>query len=382
MPVIRDLDYSHSTPVIHHPGMAGAASLKLPLSLSKLALKTALPVTVFAVASVVLVQVLAIPVPLWGALAWAVLLGIFTYILMYRLLVKRLAFASTTLRQIRQHQFENLNAVQTPRGDELDTLLWQVYRTGLVVESEMNELKRIENYRREFLGNVSHELKTPIFTIQGFTETLLDGALEDDNVNRSFLEKILRNTSRLSSLTRDLTEISRMEIGEFRMNVQPFGLRHVVREVAESLELAAQAKNITLRMAVPDDLPPVTGDRDRIRQVLINLTENAIKYNNAGGYVELAAKLLDPGEVLIAVSDNGIGVMPQDIPRLTERFYRVDKSRSREQGGTGLGLSIVKHILVAHHTSLRIESKFGQGSTFSFTLPVFKTGASTSGHRL
>jgi two-component system phosphate regulon sensor histidine kinase PhoR len=144
----------------------------------------------------------------------------------------------------------------------------------------------------------------------------------------------------------------------------------VVREVTESLELTAANKNVTLRLDAPENLSSAVGDRERIRQVLVNLVENAIKYNNPGGWVAVIVSPVSPNEVRIAVSDNGIGVAPQDIPRLTERFYRVDRSRSRDQGGTGLGLAIVKHILSAHGRSLLIESKPGHGSTFAFTLPV------------
>ncbi|GIV60043.1 MAG: two-component sensor histidine kinase [Rhodothermaceae bacterium] len=301
------------------------------------------------------------------------LTGLALYGVAHRLLAARLELAHTTLRQIRRHEFDNLEAAHLPKGDELGGLLWEVYRTGEVLEKDFREFKKVENYRREFLGNVSHELKTPIFSIRGFAETLLEGALENEAVRRTFVEKILRNANRLSNLASDLAEISRIETGELKMTVEPFDLHRVVRDVIELLEPIAVEKPVTLRSRLPERLAPVLGDGNHIRQVLINLVENAIKYNNPGGYVELVAEPSGPDEVRIAVIDNGIGIAPQHIPRVTERFYRVDKSRSRAQGGTGLGLAIVKHILGAHGRTLLIESMPGRGSTFSFTLPLAVT---------
>ena len=236
------------------------------------------------------------------------------------------------------------------------------------MEKELLGLRKVENYRREFLGDVSHELKTPIFTIQGFTETLLNGAIDDESVNRKFLQKILVNTRRLTNLASDLVEISRIETGELEMKMSPFKLEDVVDEVVDQLEQLAEEKNVQLRKKIATDLPAILGDRARISQVLVNLVDNAIKYGNAGGDVEVVAQPLASGEIKVTVADTGIGIAPQHIPRLTERFYRVDKSRSRDQGGTGLGLAIVKHILGAHDAEMQIESRPGVGSTFGFNL--------------
>ncbi len=309
--------------------------------------------------------------PLWSAAVWAVALGGTAYAAAYYWLDERLERAQTTLRRIRRHEFDGLEDASVPRGDELNNLIWEVYRTGQKLENEIQELKRMENYRREFIGNVSHELKTPIFSVQGFTETLLDGALEDDAVNRNFLEKIMHNVNRLDNLAQDLSDIASIETGELEMEAKSFDLAAMVEEVVDSLEIKAQNKGIELRHSVPDDLPPVYADRERIRQVLVNLTDNAIKYNQEGGQVDIEARRLERSdEVKISVVDDGIGIDPEHIPRLTERFYRVDKSRSRNQGGTGLGLAIVKHILGAHDRELRVESNPEQGSTFGFTLPT------------
>ncbi|SHK32194.1 sensor histidine kinase [Rhodothermus profundi] len=285
------------------------------------------------------------------------------------LLTPRLAQARALLRQLQQRSFEGLDRPPAPQGDELSRLVWQIYRTGRVLEQEIEELRRMESYRREFLGNVSHELKTPIFSIRGFAETLLEADPGDEATRRAFLEKILRNADRLANLVRDLSEIARLETGALQMEPAAFDLPVLVRDVLESMEPLAVTRQVSLRCSMPADVPPVLGDRERLRQVLVNLVDNAIKYNRPGGFVEVR---LQPQNdcVRIAVVDNGIGIAPQHIPRLTERFYRVDRSRSREQGGTGLGLAIVKHILNAHRTQLEIESTPGQGATFAFCLPV------------
>lgn len=306
--------------------------------------------------------------PLWLHILLPVLIGLGTYLICHKLLVGRITLARTTLKQVRKHKFENLDKAQLPRGDELNALNWQVYRAGLAMEKELRELKKIEDYRREFLGNVSHELKTPIFTIQGFAETLLDGALKDDRVNERFLTKILANTKRLKNLANDLVEISRIESGELEMVMQPFRLIDVVKDVTDELEQMAESKSVTLYQNIPTNLPHILGDRARITQVMINLIDNAIKYSNKNGSVEIVARLLPAELVKVTIADDGIGIKPQHVPRLTERFYRVDKSRSREQGGTGLGLAIVKHILGAHKAEMVIDSKPNQGSTFGFTL--------------
>ncbi len=319
---------------------------------------------------------LLVGLPAWafGAPLWTVALGIalaggIVYGAAHWLLARRLELARSTLRQIRKHQFENLEAARLPKGDELSDLIWQVYRTGQALEDEIRELRKMENYRREFIGNVSHELKTPLFAIQGFSETLLDGALDDERVNRAFVEKILRNAGRMNHLARDLAEIARIETGELQMTPAPFDLGRLVCEVNESLEPTADSRQVTLQHQVPPELPRAMGDRERIRQVLTNLVDNAVKYNDAGGTVEVVARRLPGGPLKVSVVDDGIGIAPEHAGRLTERFYRVDRSRSRQQGGTGLGLAIVKHILGAHGSRLVVDSTPAQGSTFGFTLP-------------
>ncbi|PQJ33563.1 histidine kinase [Salinibacter sp. 10B] len=306
--------------------------------------------------------------PSWGMIGAGS--GFIAYVVAHYTLARRLDQAHRMLHHIRQHAFEDLTAPTNPHSDELRSLIWEIYRTGQTLENEIQELKERESYRREFIGNVSHELKTPIFSVQGFAETLLDGALDDEDVNRTFLEKILHNVSRLENLARDLSAITKIETGEMEMSTGQFAPSAIFEEVRESLEIKAKEKDITLRCEVEANLPSVYGDRDRLRRVLVNLADNAIKYNEAGGTVLLRAVHAAPEAVEISVSDDGIGIPSEHLPRLTERFYRVDKSRSRNQGGTGLGLAIVKHILGAHNRELHLDSTPGEGSTFSFTLPT------------
>lgn len=280
---------------------------------------------------------------------------------------RRLRHLQNILRQIRTHDFEDLAPPAAPEGDELGTLLWEVYRTGQSLEDEIQELKEMESYRREFIGNVSHELKTPIFSVQGFAETLLDGALDDESVNRTFLKKILHHANRLDNLARDLSTITKIETNELNMSGEAFSVMDLCEAALESVEMRAEERNVHPRMEIAPNLPDVYGDFDRLRRVLVNLVDNAIKYNEEGGSVWLQAEMKD-GDVELRVVDNGIGIPEEHQSRLTERFYRVDKSRSRHQGGTGLGLAIVKHILGAHDRTLHVDSTPGEGSIFRFSL--------------
>lgn len=337
----------------------------------RLSLRIASRVAASAALVLVLLAALGLGLPWWVAALLVLSMGFSAYAAAFRLLSHRLDLAQTTLRQIHEADFDKLEAVKAPGGhDELEELLVELYDTGQGVETKMRDLERIENHRREFLGNVSHELKTPIFSIRGFAETLLDGALKDRSVRRSFVEKILRNAERLGNLAEDLGEVARIETGELTMAMAPFSLQAVTERVVEALEPLAKSKQVSVRHEMPGSLPAVMGDRDRIGQVLSNLVDNAIKYNHVGGQVEIIARLLPSRRVKVSVVDDGIGIAPEHIYRLTERFYRVDTSRSRSQGGTGLGLAIVKHILGAHGSRLMVESHLESGSTFGFSLTV------------
>ncbi|MFN3597816.1 MAG: sensor histidine kinase [Rubricoccaceae bacterium] len=315
----------------------------------------------------------------WGTLGAALALALVAAAAAYRAvnvrIARRVELARQTLREARKRRFDALSRLPHARDrDELDALVRQVYRVGRALQEEIERLEKTENYRRDFLGDVSHELRTPIFAVSGFAETLLDGALEDERVRRRFVEKILTNARRLETLSRDLAAISKLETGEVQVARAPFALGPLVVETIEGLERYAAEREVTLEARLAADLPAVLGDRERIRQVLVNLIENAIKYNEPGGHVEVTARRLGQ-DVRVAVVDDGIGIPPEALPRLTERFYRVDKSRSREQGGTGLGLAIVKHLLEAHGQRLSVESRPGYGSTFAFLLPQAEPAA-------
>ncbi len=286
-------------------------------------------------------------------------------------LAPRIAAARQQIDRIRRGSLDKLEPYEGAGNDEIDELSREVFETGSEVRRRMRELNRTDNYRKEFLGNVSHELQTPIFAIQGFAETLRDGALNDPEVNHVFVERILRNTERLGALTRDLVDISRLETGTLTMAQEPVDLDELSREVFDALEMKATSRGITLRRKMPDGLSTVTGDRQYIGQVLMNLVDNAVKYTDSGG--EVTVEIVPEGEtVSIIVRDTGVGIDAAHIPRLTERFFRIDKGRGREEGGTGIGLAIVKHILAAHQTSLNVQSTPGEGSSFSFTLPASK----------
>jgi len=341
-----------------------------PAFVNRLALKIAGPAAVVAA----LATALLAPGVLLRPLGVGLGVGLVTYAAAHVGLHRRLRHAQVLLRRIRRHTFDDDPPPPTGPDDELGDLLRDVYRTGQTLEREIQGLKEREHYRREFIGNVSHELKTPIFTAKGFAETLLDGALDDKAVNRSFLEKILQNVSRLENLARDLSAITKIETGELEMSTESIDLAELFQEVRDALELKAQENEIHLRLDGTDTAPAACGDQNRLRRVLVNLADNAIKYNEPGGTVTLRATATGEG-VRLSVEDDGIGIPPEHLPRLTERFYRVDKSRSRNQGGTGLGLAIVKHILAAHDRELHVESTPGEGSTFSFTLPTSRAAS-------
>ncbi|MEJ5264530.1 MAG: ATP-binding protein [Bacteroidales bacterium] len=254
--------------------------------------------------------------------------------------------------------------------DVLEKVSWDVSMWAQKHQQEIEDLRKMEAYRREFLGNVSHELKTPLFNLQGFVLTLLEGAIDDPEVNRAYLEKAAKNLERMINLVRDLEIIAQLESGEIKMNYSRFDIISLTREVFEMLELKAKQKNIQLifNEKHDDGLPIwVMADRERIRQVLHNLIENAINYGNENGRTKVSFYEMND-LILVEVSDNGIGIEEKHIPRLFERFYRVDKSRSRNLGGSGLGLAIVKHIIESHGQAIHVRSAPGVGSTFSFTL--------------
>lgn len=235
---------------------------------------------------------------------------------------------------------------------------------------EIDKLKNLETYRREFLGEVSHELKTPIFAIQGFIHTLIDGAMDDERVRMKFLRKAMKNSDRLSNLVEDLLIITQAESGEMEIKLTKFNLYYLVLEVLESLEykLTSKKRNITSQIITNGfENVLVMADRERILQVLSNLVDNAIKYGDSKGTVSIEITEKDD-KMEVRVADEGSGIEEEHLDKIFRRFYRVDKSRSRDKGGTGLGLAICKHLLTVHGESIWVQSKVGEGTSFSFTL--------------
>ncbi|HEY9164741.1 MAG TPA: ATP-binding protein [Candidatus Kryptonia bacterium] len=235
------------------------------------------------------------------------------------------------------------------------------------LQSDIARFEKLEKVRSEFLANVSHELRTPIFSIQGFIETLIDGAMDDPKVNREFLMKAYQHSERLNTLLNDLIEISRIESGEMRMSFRYFDITEFLANVIEELKPKAERKSLTLSVCMKPDEILVLGDRDRLRQVMWNLIDNSVKYTDEGGKIEVGYTDT-PDHVRVFVKDTGCGIGDEHIARIFERFYRVDKDRSRSVGGTGLGLAIVKHIVEAHKSRIEVKSEPGKGSEFSFTL--------------
>ncbi len=233
---------------------------------------------------------------------------------------------------------------------------------------EIEKLKKQEKHRKDFLGNVSHELKTPIFNIQGYILTLLDGGIDDPSINALYLKRAERSVNRMINIVEDLESIARLESGDFKLKMERFNLVKLVDELIEYLEMPARQKKIKIGFNKSyNKAIYVTADRNRIEEVMENLISNTIKYGKPGGKTTIA--FTDTGkQILVDITDNGIGIEEKDIPRIFERFYRVDKSRSRESGGTGLGLSIVKHSIQAHKQSITAKSKVNEGSTFIFSL--------------
>ena len=264
---------------------------------------------------------------------------------------------------------ESSTLINQPITTDMETLTREVKKFATDKKLEIEMLQMREEYRREFLGNVSHELKTPLFTVQGYVSTLLDGAINDKSVRKKYLKRAEKGVERLIYIVEDLDMITKLEVGDLDMDITEFDIVELIQNVFDLLEMKADKKKIILAFEnyhIRSNY--VKADRDRIQQVLENLIVNSIKYGKKEGATEVSVVNLTSDKVLVRVSDNGEGIEPQNIPRLFERFYRVNKSGSREEGGSGLGLAIVKHIVEAHKEKIYVESEFGIGSEFSFTL--------------
>lgn len=256
-----------------------------------------------------------------------------------------------------------------PITTDMETLTRQVKKFATDKKLEIETLKVREEYRREFLGNVSHELKTPLFTVQGYLSTLIDGAINDKSVRKKYLERAEKGVERLIYIVEDLDMISKLEMGDVNLELTRFNIVELVQSVFDLLEMTADKKNIILMFDRRYSRPVwVFGDQEKIQQVVSNLIMNSIKYGKENGTTEVTIEDLVDDKIIVRIRDNGEGIEKHNIPRLFERFFRVDKSGARSEGGSGLGLSIVKHIIEAHGEKIYVESEYRKGSEFSFTL--------------
>ena len=307
-----------------------------------------------------------IQVIIWSVGAFVVALTVLLSLEVSKRLAKPILDMAGTAVRIRDGDLQQRIPIRSK--DELATLGYAINDLAGKLSNDIEQLRRLERVRTEFLGNVSHELRTPIFSIQGFIETLLDGALDDPAVNREFLEKAHKHAGRLNTLLNDLIEISRIESGDMKMSFRYFNVRQLIVGAVDEMQEYARKKSLTLKPVLElSDEVTAFGDRERLQQALTNLIDNAIKYTDAGGTIVCGARA-DTSSVEIWVQDTGSGIPAEHLPRIFERFYRVDKDRSREVGGTGLGLAIVKHIIEAHGSAVNVQSSPGKGSTFRFSL--------------
>ena len=281
-----------------------------------------------------------------------------------KLIYKLISLTKATKRE--EFYYSNLLPQKGIDEVSVDVEQWaEQYKT------EVELLRKNEAFRKEFLQNLSHELKTPIFAIQGYVETLLNGALSDETVNTRFLQNTSHNIERLVSLVGDLDEISRLESGDQQLQPQNFIIQDLFKEVYDSLYIRTKEKEIKTIIKKGCEVPlTVYADKEKIRQVLINIIDNAIKYGKQGGLVEASVYKIEEKNILIEISDDGAGIPVEHLSRIFERFYRTDLARSRKEGGSGLGLSICKHIIEAHGQRIHVRSKIDVGSTFGFTLPA------------
>lgn len=257
---------------------------------------------------------------------------------------------------------------QLDEVDSIDRLEEEIKKLAQERNKESEQNRNLDSYRKEFLGNVSHELKTPIFNIQGYLSTLIDGGINDPTINVEYLKRADKSVDRMIQIIDDLETISQLEVGTLELEIETYDIAQQVKDILEALEFQANKQGIRLQAAKKYDKPIlVRADKFRIRQVLVNLITNSIKYGKENGKTIVGLNLFDD-QVIVEIKDNGIGIAEKHLPRLFERFYRVDKGRSREQGGTGLGLAIVKHIIEAHNETIDVESVINEGTTISFTL--------------
>ena len=338
----------------------------------RFAIKSSLYITFFSTGLVGILTCIFFSFSLLFCFLFAISIAIFSFfVIQYRVeqfIYKKVKKIYDDVSLLESSTFRN-QSITT----DMATLTREVRKFATDKKLEIETLKVREEYRREFLGNVSHELKTPLFTVQGYLSTLLDGAMNNKSIRKKYLERAEKGVERLIYIVQDLDMISKLEIGVLHLEMAPFDIIKVIQNTFDLLELKASKKDILLKFDMKYNKPiMVLGDQEKIQQVLVNLIVNSIKYGMEEGTTEVSIEDLTEDKVLVRITDNGEGIEKQNIPRLFERFYRVDKSGARTEGGSGLGLSIVKHIVEAHEEKIYVDSHFGFGSEFSFTLEKFK----------
>lgn len=313
------------------------------------------------------------PIDYYYLIIVSVLIWLISYAVVYFLLEKMITQKIRLLyRTIHNYKITKDEFPLSMNEDLLSVAEDQVMEWAESNREEINKLKEQEVFRRDFLGNLAHELKTPIFSIQGYILTLLEGGLEDESVNREFLKRASKGVDRMTKIVEDLDVINKFESERIKLDLRSVDVVQIAKEIMDDLEIKANERNIKLVFnSNYDDAILTICDRDKIAQVFQNLINNAINYSEDGKQVEIRFYDIEDN-VLIEVSDQGLGIEEKHLGRLFERFYRVDKSRARNKGGTGLGLAIVKHVVEAHNQSISVRSSIGKGSTFSFTLKKFK----------
>lgn len=325
-----------------------------------LAAAAAIAITM-ALCCVIWWKILVVGLVVFGVMALVSLYLIKAYVAyklkpIYSMVLSRQVHTAEIVDELNDKHVEHISEELTAWADDND--------------KEISRLKQSEAFRKQYLGNVAHELKTPIFNIQGYISTLLDGGLEDELINRKYLERAEKSIDRLINIVNDLDTINKLENDMNRLKMESFDIVALTKEIAEQLEMEAAKRNITISVKGADSLPSpfqVTADKHFTGQVLVNLIINSVKYGKEGGTTRIRFRdMLD--KILIEVEDTGVGISKEDMPRIFERFYRVDKGRSREQGGTGLGLAIVKHVIEAHGERITVRSELGKGTTFAFPL--------------
>ena len=338
----------------------------------KFAIKSALFISLFAAGFVVLMVVLFFGSKVTNLLLFGIVCLLIIYLFSFIVLQYRVErFIYRRVKKIYDDVslLESSTFINQPITTDMETLTREVKKFATDKKLEIEMLQMREEYRREFLGNVSHELKTPLFTVQGYISTLLDGAMDDKNIRKKYLKRAEKGVERLIYIVEDLDMITKLESGDLNLEFSEFDIVELIQNVFDLLEMKADKKKIALAFENYHIQPIlVHGDKDKIQQVVENLIVNSIKYGREGGFTEVAVVNLTKKKVLVRITDNGEGIEKNNITRLFERFYRVDKSGSRTEGGSGLGLAIVKHIIEAHKEKIYVESEFGIGSEFSFTI--------------